>query len=195
MIMLTSTNLTLKSNWLRHKANAFYTFWLLKPGIEFLAEDKQNNQAQKDSLLNGSLKYFEYSPYLELMEISGFRMFTKYGLRDDYLPNNGLMIKESKATTYSVEMNYSGIREVNTNLVLTFRNKKYEEQFKANGFLDNETILIRSRTKFVFWERLLNGDFYYEVSTQKSAKLQKVLCLLNRAQVITFILAILTTTG
>ncbi len=177
---VTSTNLTLKSNWLRHKANAFYTFWLLKPGIEFLAEDKQNNQAQKDSLLNGSLKYFEYSPYLELMEISGFRMFTKYGLRDDYLPNNGLMIKESKATTYSAELNYSGIREVNTNLVLTFRNKKYEEQFKSNGFLDNETILIRSRTKFVFWERLLNGDFYYEVSTQKSAKLQKVFVLVEQ---------------
>jgi len=175
-----STNLTLKSNWLRHKANAFYTFWLLKPGIEFLAEDKQNNQVQKDSLLNGSLKYFEYSPYLELMEIYGFRMFTKFGVRDDYLPNNGVMIKESKAQTYSVEMNYSGIREVNTNLVLTFRDKKYEEQFKANGFLDNETILIRSRTKFNFWERLLNGDFYYEVSTQKSAKLQKVFVLVEQ---------------
>jgi len=175
-----STNLTLKSNWLRHKANAFYTFWLLKPGIEFLAEDKQDNRAQKDSLLNGSLKYFEYSPYLELKEIYGFRMFTKFGLREDYLPYNGLMIKESKAQTYSVEMNYSGIREVNTNLVLTFRDKKYEEQFKANGFLDNETILIRSRTKFIFWERLLNGDFYYEVSTQKSAKLQKVFVLVEQ---------------
>ncbi|MBE0551636.1 MAG: hypothetical protein IH619_04575 [Ignavibacterium sp.] len=175
-----STNLTLKSNWLRHKANAFYTFWHLKPGIEFLAEDKQDNRAQKDSLLNGSLKYFEYSPYLELMEIYGFRMFTKFGVRDDYLPNNGLMIKESKAQTYSVEMNYTGIREVNTNLVLTFRDNKYEEQFKANGFLDNETILIRSRTKFNFWERLLNGDFYYEVSTQKSAKLQKVFVLVEQ---------------
>ena len=175
-----STNLTLKSNWLRHKANAFYTFWLLKPGIEFLAEDKQNNQAQKDSLLNGSLKYFEYSPYLELMEIYGFRMFTKFGVRDDYLPYNGLMIKESRAKTYSVELNYNGIREVNTNLVLTSRDRKYEDQFKASGSLDNETILIRSRTKFNFWERLLSGDFYYEVSTQKSAKLQKVFVLVEQ---------------
>ena len=175
-----STNLTLKSNWLRHKANAFYTFWLIEPGIEFLAEDKQNNQAQKDSLLNGSLKYFEYSPYLELMEIYGFRMFTKFGVRDDYLPYNGLMIKESRAKTYSVELNYNGIREVNTNLVLTSRDRKYEDQFKASGSLDNETILIRSRTKFNFWERLLNGDFYYEVSTQKSAKLQKVFVLVEQ---------------
>ena len=166
-----STTSTLKSNWLRHKGNAFYTLWQFKPGFEFLAEDKQ---AQKDSLLSGSLKYIEYLPYIELMEISGFRMLTKYGLRDDYLPFNGVMVKESKSKTYSLEINYGGIREVNTNFVLTFRNKKYEKLFKTQGSLDNETILIRSRTKFTFWERLLNGDFYYEVSTQKSAKLQKV---------------------
>ncbi len=169
-----STNITLKSNWLRHKGNAFYTFWQLKPGMEFLAEDKQDNQTQKDSLLNSSLKYFEYSPYLELLEISGFKMLTKYSMRDDYLPQNGVMIQESNSKTYSLEMNYSGVREVNTNLVLTFRNKTYTEDFKLKGFLDNETILIRSRTKFALWQRLLNGDLYYEVSTQKSAKLQKV---------------------
>ena len=169
-----SNNISIKSNWLRHRGNAFYTFWQLKPGMEFLAEDKQDNQAQKDSLLNSSLIYFEYSPYLELIETAGFRVLTKYSLRDDYLPLNGVMLQESKSKTYSVEMNYSGLREVNTNLVLTFRNKTYKDDFKAKGFLDNETILIRSRTKFALWQRLLNGDLYYEVSTQKSAKLQKV---------------------
>ncbi len=169
-----SSTLTFNSNWLRHKGNAFYTFWQLKPGLEFLAEDKQDKRAQKDSLLTGSLKYLEYSPYIELMEISGFRILTKFGLRDDYLPLSGVMVKESKSKTYSLEMNYGGIREINTNFVLTFRSKKYDELFRAKGFLDNETILIRSRTKFTFWQRLLNGDFYYEVSTQKSAKLQKV---------------------
>lgn len=164
----------LKSNWLRHKGNAYYSVWLLKPGIDFLAEDKKDNRVTKDSLISGSLKYFEYSPYLELMQISGFKLSTKYSLRDDYLPLNGLMTKESKSKTYSLEMNYAGIREVNTNLVLTLRNKKYEDTYKVMGLLDNETILIRSRSKFTFWERLLNGDLYYEVSTQKSAKLQKV---------------------
>jgi hypothetical protein len=55
--------------------------------------------------------------------------------------SSGVMVKESKSKTYSLEMNYSGIREVNTNLVLTFRNKKYEGLLKTKGFLDNETIL------------------------------------------------------
>lgn len=175
-----STNLTIKSNWLRQKGNAFYTFWLVKPGIQFLAEDKQDIQLQNDSLLSSSLKYFEYSPYLELMEVAGFRMLTMFSLRDDYLPNNGLLTKESVSKSLSVDLNYSGIKEVNTNLVFTFRNKAYENIFKEKGFLDNETILIRSRTKFIFWDRLLNGDFYYEVSTQKSAKLQKVFVLVEK---------------
>jgi len=173
-------NLSLKSNWLRHKGNAFYTFWLLKPGLEFLAEDKQDKRVQNDSLINGSLKYFEYSPYLELMEISGFSMLTKFSLRDDYLPFNGVLIMESKSKIYSAEMDFNGLRELNTNLVLSLRNKKYEDQFKSSGSLDNETILIRSRTKFIFWDRLMNGDFYYEVSTQKSSKQQKVFVLVEQ---------------
>ena len=114
------------------------------------------------------------------MEIDGFRMITKFSLRDDYLPNNGIMVKEARSKIYASELNYNGIRELNTNLVLSLRNKKYEDQFKSSGSLDNETILIRSRTKFVFWDRLMNGDFYYEVSTQKSAKQQKVFVLVQK---------------
>jgi hypothetical protein len=70
-------------------------------------------------------------------------------------------------------LNYSGIDEINSTLSFTYRNKKYEEVFKQNGFLNTETILIRSQSKFKFWSPL-DGDLYYEVSTQKSAKLEKV---------------------
>jgi hypothetical protein len=114
------------------------------------------------------------------MEISGFSMLTKFSLRDDYLPFNGVLIMESKSKIYSAEMDFNGLRELNTNLVLSLRNKKYEDQFKSSGSLDNETILIRSRTKFIFWDRLMNGDFYYEVSTQKSSKQQKVFVLVEQ---------------
>jgi hypothetical protein len=169
-----SNSLSLKTNWLRHKGNAYYIFGKLKPGLEFLAEAKQDKREAKDSLLSSSLKYFEYSPFLELIDFAGFRMISKFSLRNDYLPDAGILIKESISKTFSMDINYSGIREVNTNLLLTIRNKKYDEAFKLKGDLDNETILIRNRSKFTFWDRLLNGDFFYEVSTQKSARLQKI---------------------
>jgi hypothetical protein len=162
------------SSWWRHKANAYYSFDKIKSGIEFLAEDKTDKLNSIDSLISTSLKYFDYAPYIQLGQYSGIGAILKYSLRDDYLPNNGIMINASQSLTPSFEINYSGIKEFNTNLVLTYRSKKYTDAFRLQGFLDNETILIRSRSKFLFWDPLLNGDFYYEVSTQKSAKLQKV---------------------
>lgn len=170
-----NTNTTsIKSSWLRQKGMAYYTLWKLKPGFEFIAEEKLDDQKNKDSLLSGSLKYFEYVPTLELIDITGFQLTTKYSLRDDYMPESGILLKESRSITPSLEINYRGIREVNTNFILTIRNKKFEETFRNKGFLDNETILIRSQSKFLFWQPVLNGDLFYEVSTQKSARLQKV---------------------
>jgi hypothetical protein len=153
---------------------AYYSFWKLKPGFEFIAEEKLDDQKNGDSLLSGSLKYFEYVPTLELIDITSFQLTAKYSLRDDYMPESGIMLKESRSITPSLEMNYRGIREVNTNFILTIRNKKFEETFRNKGFLDNETILIRSQSRFLFWQPVLNGDLFYEVSTQKSARLQKV---------------------
>lgn len=169
----TSTSI-IKSNWYRHTANAYYSFWKLRTGINFLAEDKTDLQSPIDSLLSSSLKYFDYKPFIQLIDFEGFGLTTSYGIRNDYMPLNGLLLKESNSLTPSIELNYNGLKEFNTNFVFTYRSKKYEEDFKQKGFLDNETILIRSRSKFLFWDPLMNGDLYYEVSTQKSARLQKV---------------------
>lgn len=162
------------SNWWRHRANASYSFWKLKSGIAFLAEDKIDKQNPVDTLLSSSLKYFDYAPYLQLIDFEGFSVTASYSIRDDYLPDNGLMIKESRSTTPSLEFNYNGLRQFNTNLVFSYRQRKYENVFIQKGFLNNESILIRSRSKFMLWDPLLNGDLYYEVSTQKAARLQKV---------------------
>lgn len=169
-----SKNPILSSSWFRHKANAYYSFLIFKPGFEFLAEDKVDRRRSNDSLLTGSLKYFEYIPSLQLIDIEGFNFTAKYSLRDEYLPLEGRMLNESRAITHSYEAAYSGIKEVNTSLNFSFRNKRYSETFSQRGFLDNESILVRSQSKFRFWERILNGDLFYEVSTQRSARLQKV---------------------
>ncbi|MCH7774021.1 MAG: hypothetical protein IH784_06390, partial [Bacteroidetes bacterium] len=67
----------------------------------------------------------------------------KYSLRDDYLPLNGVMEKEARATTQYFELAYGGIKEFNTLFNLTFRDRKFTEKFKHKGALDNQTILVR----------------------------------------------------
>jgi hypothetical protein len=168
-------NLNVKSKWWRQAGDANYIFWnLIKPGFNFLAENKRDKQSEKDSLLTGSLEYYELNPYVQLLELEGFTLTAKYSRRDDYLPLYGLMQKESVARAQIYDLAYHGIQEVSTTLNLTIRNKNYTEAFKQSGFLNTEQLLIRSQSKFNFWEKILNGDLYYEVSTEKQAKLEKV---------------------
>ncbi len=169
-----TSNKIISSKWFRHKGNAFYQFWNLRSGIEFLAEDKNEKHSGKDSLLDGSLKYFEIIPYLELSEYQGIKFITRHSFREDFFPIEGLLLKESISKTNSFEINFKGTREVTSLLNLTIRNKNYTQEFRQIGFLDNQSILVRSQSKFNFWEPLLKGDLFYEVSTQKSARLQKV---------------------
>ncbi len=167
-------NLSRLSRWIRQSGDVNYILWKLKPGFNFFAENKRDRQSSKDSLLSGSLEYYELNPYIELIDLEGLKFSAKYSHRDDYLPLNGLMIKEAIAKAQIYDLTYRGIKEVNTSLNFTVRNKNFTDPFKEKGLLDTEQILIRSQSKFNFWEPILNGDLFYEVSTQKQAKLEKV---------------------
>ena len=171
-----SENISVKTNWLRQYGNGYFIFWKLKPGIEFLAEDKRDisKKSNNDSLLTGSYQYLEINPFIQLININGLLVGAKYSLRDEYLPLSGSMTKESRAITHQFDVSYAGIKEINTVFNLTVRNRSYTEPFKQLGALDNQTILVRSNSKFKFWDPILNGNLFYEVTTKLSAKLEKV---------------------
>lgn len=175
-----TSNQSISNKWFRHKSNVYYQISVFKPGIEFQAEDKSDYISKSDSLLQGSLKFFELSPYLEIFNFHGLKFQTKNSLRQDYLPLNGKLIEESKSFLYSFDLNYSAIREVSSSLNFGYREKKFSDEFKKIGLLDNQSIVVRSQSRFNFWDRLIDGDLFYEVSTQKSAKLQKVFVRVER---------------
>ena len=170
---VTSKDVSLSTNWLRQTGNAYYQLWKLTPGVDFLAENRKDKTTGSDSLLSASLKYTDIGPYIKLTDFHGLSLSIKYSLRDDYLPLNGIMFKQSKAQTQYYEANYNGIKEINSTLNFTYRNKKYTDIFKQQGFLNTETILVQFQNKLRPVDGI-DGDFYYEVSTQKSAKLEKV---------------------
>jgi hypothetical protein len=149
----------LKSSWLRQKGSAYYLIWNLKPGIDFLVEERKDYGQNLDSLISSSLRYYELAPFVELKEFEGINASVKFSLRNDYFPDKGLMLRESRSTAQFYDLSYTGIREINSFLNLTVRQKKYTGDFKQKGFLDNETILIRSQSKLVLV--LLTGDLYY----------------------------------
>jgi hypothetical protein len=167
-------NGTFGSTWLRQKGNSFYSFGMIKPEFDFTAEKKIEKVSPSDSLLSSSLQYFEGNPGIQFAKFYGVDASIKYLFRTDYFPLAGKLQKESNSYGQIYELSYAGRKEISSQLRITVQNKKYTEAYKNLGQLDNQTILVRSQTRFSTTGNAANGDVYYEVQTQKTAKLQKV---------------------
>lgn len=171
---VSSKNSTINSSWFRQNGKAFYLFSDFKMGVDFLAEDKRERNSGKDSLLITSLKYSEFAPSLEMAGISGFDGKISYSFREESFPLSGKMIKQSNAVGQNYQLNYKGLKEFTTSLSVTFRDKKYTDNFRLQGFSDNQTVLLLSRSRLNLWNGAVQGDIYYQAATEQSAKFEKV---------------------
>lgn len=169
-----SRNSSLLSDWTKQEGDINKKIWWINPGTEFYFEEKKDRYQPSDSLIEGSLKYREIVPYLKSNNIQGFEFQVKYSVRDEYFPVKGKIEKQSEARTQNYSANYSDLREFNTSLDVTFRDKRITDSFKKLGYTDNETVLIRSQSRTNLFDRFISGDLFYEVSTQKTAQLEKV---------------------
>jgi len=165
---------TLSSKWYRQRGRGEYKLWYFQPGIDFLAEDKKDFIGDGDSLLYGSLRYYEVNPGIQLIDLYGFTAGVRYLYREDNISNTGIMMKESESKGYEYDFGYQGIREINSTFKLTVREKKFSDEYKARGLLDNQSILVRSQSRFQFFRNAVTGDLYYETGTQKTAKLERI---------------------
>jgi len=165
-------NINIKSNWNRQLGNAHYLFGSLKPGVEYIYENRED--LFSDTLLSSSLKYLEVVPYLEYNINSSFMVRSSYSVREEFFPLNSKMERQSTSNTKQFSFVFRGIKEINSSLNINIREKNYSEDFKQIGFLDNETILLLSQSKFNFWNNFILGDLFYQVSTEQSAKVEKV---------------------
>ncbi len=169
-----SKNQSTISNWMRQNGSAFYSIGSFKPGIAFLYENREDKSGSKDSLLLTSLKYVETAPFVEYSNSSGLDFKVGYSTRNEFFPLNGILLKQSTTAMEQFQANYKGLKEFNTSINLTFRNKKFADKFKQQGFADNQTVLLLSQSRFNFWEGLITGYIYYQAATEQTARLQKV---------------------
>lgn len=167
-----STNNKLKTTWNRQLGNVSYTIASIKPGLDYLFENKHDTET--DTLFNTSLKYFQAAPFIEYTYKNNFDIKVSYTYRTEHFPLKNEMVLQSKSYTEQLSFNYRGIKEITSSLSLAFRDKKISDEFKALGIGDNSTVLILSQTRLNLWDNFINGDIYYQASTEQSARLEKV---------------------
>jgi len=162
------------TNWLKQNASASFTLGNFTSGIDFLFENREERNSQSDSITQSSFKFSEVGAFIQLAKVGGVDVIAKYSLRDESFPLDGIMEKQSQSDLQNISLKYRAIKEANFSLDFTLRNKKYTDKFKEIGLLDNNSVLIRSMNKFNFWQNFINGDLFYEASTQSTARLERV---------------------
>ncbi|MEW6507936.1 MAG: hypothetical protein AB1432_09350 [Bacteroidota bacterium] len=169
---VSSRNYSVVTNWNRQTGKGFYSFGIIKPGINFFFEDKEDYK--NDSLLSTSLKYVELAPFVEVSASNNFDLRALYSYREESFPLNYNLALQSRAYTQQFQINYKGLKEFTSSLNVSFRNKKFTDEFKKTGNTDNETILFLSQSRFNFFNNSITGDLFYKASTEQSARLEKV---------------------
>ena len=171
---VTSKSGLYSGSWLKQNGKFNYLYSYFKPGFEFNSEIKKEQNVKKDSLTFNSLKFNEISPTLDIISFSGLNFSYKYTFREDFNPLNGKFenFSSSKINTYN--LSFKGIKEVNTEILLTTRKLNYSKIFLLSGYTNSETVLFKSQSKFNFWSDFINSDLFYETYTEKISKLEKV---------------------
>ena len=167
-------NQKLNSDWLRQTGEVSYQNEYLQPGLSFRTEDKKEKFINTDSLVNSSLKYNEFAPFVSFNTGNDLLLTAKYTYTNEYSPIKGVLFDESKSYTNSFSANWNGIKEFSSILDLSFRKKKYTETFSNMGLGNNETILLRSQSNLNLFDRFISGNFYYNAASERTAKYEKV---------------------
>jgi hypothetical protein len=168
-----------RGDWLRQRGRMFYDWNVregtrITPGMNFEQEERTSAAADTDSLLPGSFSFHRIAPNIEVDGIARMNLFTELEFREDSEYLQGARVPESRSLTSRSSWQLREWKSFSSRLNFTWRTKEYTEPFRQEGRQDNESILIRSQTRYAPLQRLIETDLYYEVSTQRSARLERV---------------------
>ncbi len=150
----------------------------------FNNENRKNNfnLPTRDSLDPGSFTFTEYRPIIAFENIFNFDISGEYNFRTDQLSDNGVIKDLSNTYTQLYGLKYNGLSWFRPEINLTIRDKKYSPDFLAKGNSDNQTVLVNSIVRLDPFNSAVQTDLLYNVSSERSAKLEKLFVLVPIGQ-------------
>ncbi len=163
----------LKSSWLRQKGNTQYTIANLIPGFRFESEQKEVKNKDTDSLYGSSFSLYEVAPKIAVKQLYGITASSEFSWRKENVYSNGNVIPQSLAFTQTYEAGYKYGQKFSTSSSVILRKKEYEKIFQTN-FSNQQTILVRSQSRYTPLAGGIDADVFYEVSTERTSRLERV---------------------
>jgi hypothetical protein len=164
---------SLISHWFRQKGSGELTIGKFVPSIRFENEEKRDRIAVFDSLTATSFSFLEYAPKLTMPEWNGIALSGELDWRTENAPIGGTLAKQSNAFTQTYDAAFHSGSVLKGAATLTLRTKDYEPAFQ-NLFANQKSILVRLQSRYTPFNSGLDADMFYEASTERTAKLEKV---------------------
>ncbi|MFV1981204.1 MAG: hypothetical protein ACC655_08635, partial [Rhodothermia bacterium] len=144
----------------------------LTPGIEVEHEDRQQRDADTDSLARTSQRFVEIRPSLSYLT-GGFTATALVEYRTEDGVAGGVLADRADSWTGQAKLSFRRGRNFTTEADVGYRTKKFTETFLARGDEDAESIALRWTSRANGWKRAVQTNFYYEAITEKTPILQE----------------------
>ena len=164
--------------WWRQRGRIDYDISLptgsLQPELEFEQEKRLQNDLDTDSLLTGSLRFFEVGPGLYYLVSDRFRVGSSIRYREDSGVISGNLAEESRGITQRYVLDYRHSLLFQTRNTIGLRQRRFEEIFRLEQQrLDSRGVLVRSVTDYRPWNSFIETQFLYDANTERRPLLQE----------------------
>lgn len=163
-----------KGTWFRQRGDAEYSFTFITPRIRFEQENKRSTIGSHDSLTSNSFSFFDFQSGASLAEMYNMTISADYGLRNEDVYHQGSVARESHSILQTYSLRLREWKALSSSVSLTIRDKKYSEEFRLLGNKDFQNILTKAQLRYSPFNRGIDADLYYEVTTERTAKLEPV---------------------
>lgn len=170
---INSNAVVVNSKYQKHSLNIRYDLDVINPFIRLDYENKIDRNLN-DTLLLSSFRFIDFITGVHSSGIKYFDVTSAFNFRQDFLPISNQIELEANNFIYQTGLKLKGLSNINSSLDFSFRQKKYSEKFKSLGRLNNQSIAVKYLGRGVFFSRFLLTDLYYEASSQRSAKLERI---------------------
>ncbi len=138
--------------------------------------------ATADSLLYESFSFVEIGPRLALNNVYNFNFFSEFSYRNDEMPANGVLSQFSKAFTQRYGLLYQGVSWIYADMDFSIRDRNYSSTAIEQGNTNNKSVLVNSRLRFTPLSSAITTDVLYSVTSERTAKIQKLFVLVPVGQ-------------
>lgn len=180
-------------SWIKHNVEFKYKTFLkekkldqptLEISVNLNSERKENffHSSNMDSLSNLSFGFLETVSRIGLNNVLNFNFYSEFNYRRDDSPVNNELLNFSKLFIQRYGFSYAASNWFYSNIDLSIQNRKYTDIAQQLNYQDNKSVLVNSRFRISPLRGAVQTDLLYILSSERTAKIQKLFVLVPVGQ-------------